>query len=173
MVLKRSPESPLLWHTRHRAGSFSVQGMSSVFWSGEVRMHLSTTLGALFLQKAVENVPCGVKGVNHPTELWWSLWYSVGSGSRTWVNDSYSEALSLQKLACLGFHLAWDPPSFPSLWSFLLELECLSSACIWENRLTWFYIVMTREEFASGQVVSWASPISCLDICSWNWIFRH
>lgn len=46
--------------------------MSSVFWSGGVRMHLSTTLGAQFVQKAVAKVPCGTKGGNHPTELgWW------------------------------------------------------------------------------------------------------
>lgn len=41
--------------------------MSSVFWSREVRMHLS--LGTQFVQKAVEKVPCGAKGVNRPTEL--------------------------------------------------------------------------------------------------------
>lgn len=50
--------------------------MSSVFWSREVRMHLF--LGTQFVQKAVEEVPCGAKGVNHPhwaamvmTTLYW------------------------------------------------------------------------------------------------------
>lgn len=93
-------------------------------------MHLSTTLGAQFVQKAVAKVPCGAKGVNRRLSCDGDDDTVLGRegtaqhGPKRVILNNY-RGLPAWVLILLGTH----HPFFLCDFS-LLELECLSWVCL-------------------------------------------